>query len=100
MSKKAKPPQGRIKSLRTKILLAYLPIIALGVTIIFGVQEYRNFSQNHMNLVERLREASLLLRANLVKPVWSFDNDAINLILTATSQDPDFESAAVLNDAG
>lgn len=100
VSKKAKPPQGRIKSLRTKILLAYLPIIALGVTIIFGVQEYRNFSQNHMNLVERLREASLLLRANLVKPVWSFDNDAINLILTATSQDPDFESAAVLNDAG
>lgn len=99
-SEKSKPPQGRIRSLRSKILLAYLPIIALGVTIIFGVEEYRNFSQNHGNLVERLREVSLLQRATLVKPVWSFDNDAINLILSATSQDPDFESAVVRDNAG
>ena len=91
---------GRIKSLRSKILLAYLPIIGLGLIAIFSVQEYRHFDRNYDGLIGRLHEISTLQRATLVMPVWSFDEESINLSLTAISRDPDFESVLVTDALG
>jgi hypothetical protein len=91
---------GGIRSLRSKILLAYLPIIGLGLIAIFSAQEYRHFNRNYDGLVGRLHEISLLQRATLVVPVWSFDEESINLSLSAISRDPDLESVLVTDTEG
>ena len=87
-------------SLGGKLLAFYLPAVGLGMIVFFGAVEYRTYKLSQADLAARLESFTQLQARVLAPSAWNYDDAAINQILTAISNDPDFAFVVVRGKSG
>ncbi len=87
-------------SLKTKVLLA----VSLAVSAFITFEAAFSISNQYQDGLIALRERGQLLSAiqanALAGPVWDFDSDQVDAILSALTKDPDFLSATMIDASG
>ena len=79
-----------INSIRAKLLAVVLPLIAISMISLFALLEYAGITSAQENLQQRLVQNTKVQALALASPLWNYDIRAINPILLALEQDPDF----------
>ena len=81
---------GLLNSIRAKLLAVVLPLIAVSMISLFALLEYASYSAAVGDLKQRLQQNTQVQALALSSPLWNYDIRAIDPILLALEQDPDF----------
>lgn len=91
---------GLLNSIRAKLLAVVLPLIAVSMISLFALLEYASYSAAVGDLQQRLQQNTQVQALALSSPLWNYDIRAIDPILLALEQDPDFLSVKVFDVTG
>lgn len=87
-------------SLRTKLLAVYLPIVGISLLVFFAALETVNYRNLSSELHSRLEKFITVQASTLSSPLWNYDLDSIDAILTAMSREQDLLGAVVYDQNG
>ena len=88
------------RSLTTKLLAMFLPLVCVSIGCLFAVLEYLDYQDRRAVLRDTLAKMATIESAAFVKPLWEFDHDAVKALLENMARNPDFHSAKVLDADG
>lgn len=88
---------GAFRSLSTKLLAIYLPLVGLVLTVMFAVLEYRYYRNQQDALISKLRDIIEVQATAFATPIWEFDQPGIQFLLDALGRDEDIQGVGVLD---
>jgi PAS domain S-box-containing protein len=90
--------QGR--SLTTKLLMVFLPLVGASLLGIFLIVEYSAASERLADLEETVGDVAEVQAGALAQPMWELDTDAIITTINKLRDDESFLSARVTDENG
>ena len=88
---------GAFRSLSTKLLAIYLPLVGLVLTVMFAVLEYRYYRNQQDALVLKLRDIIEVQATAFATPIWEFDQPGIQFLLDALGRDEGIQGVGVMD---
>lgn len=89
-----------IRSLSTKFLAIFLPILLGGAVTLFGFLEWRHYQDIRGNLADELQRFSDTQAKILTSLVWNMDVEALEQAVESYWQNPDFLGAVIVSETG
>jgi PAS domain-containing protein/serine phosphatase RsbU (regulator of sigma subunit) len=83
------------RSLTAKLLLIYVPLVCVSVLALFVVLENRFLSDQKTELEQKMTKQLEVASAAIAVPVWEFDIESVEFLLSAISHDTDVQSITV-----
>lgn len=90
--------QGR--SLITKLLMVFLPLVGTSLLGIFLIIEYSAARERLADLEATVADVAEVQAGALAQPMWELDTDAIITTINKLRYDESFLSARVMDEAG
>jgi serine phosphatase RsbU (regulator of sigma subunit)/uncharacterized membrane protein affecting hemolysin expression len=88
------------RSLLTKMLLVFVPLVFLAEFLVFGFQAWSSYQNEKADLVEKLESVLEIQVKSLAYPMWEFDTDEITSNIGQLKKLNYFESIGVYDDGG
>ncbi|MBT6095662.1 MAG: PAS domain S-box protein [Rhodospirillaceae bacterium] len=90
--------QGR--SLTTKLLMVFLPLVGVSLLVIFLITEYSSATDRLNALETKVQDIAVVQAGALAQPMWELDSDAIIATVAKLKDDESFLSAKIFDEAG
>lgn len=90
----------RTWSLRTKLLITYLLVVGVSMVVLFTAFEYRNYYNAQKRLEEQINQIADFQSSTLSVPVWNFDEQSIQLVMSTLINNDPFVGATLYDDYG
>jgi len=90
----------RTWSLRTKLLITYLLVVGVSMVVLFSAFEYRNYHNAQNRLYEQINQIADFQSSTLSVPVWNFDEQSIQLVMSTLINNDNFVGATLYDDYG
>ncbi len=85
----------RKNSISTKLLLFYLPLICVGLMIVFAALESRNYRTQMSSLRSTLDHFAATQATALASPLWHLDQNTLQLLVQVMAKYPDVHSVVL-----
>ncbi len=89
-----------MRSLQTKLLLYYIPLMTLSAVALLIVQEMHSYAQQHAALVENLNQTADVQQQALAVGLWEYDREATRRLVEETGKLPFIHGVRVFDAFG
>ena len=90
----------RFKSLSTKLLSIYIPLVSISVIMLFAVLEFRNYTTHLNGLKGGLRQLVSVQSAAFTAAAWEYNTPQLSKLLEDLNRTPHFRGAIVYDTFG
>lgn len=87
----------KYRSLASKLLSIYLPLVAVAAILLFGVLEFANYRTQRADLLNELQGLAEVQTPAFVSSVWQLDSDQISSLLSELAGRPEIQGAAIID---
>jgi len=88
------------RSLMTKMLLVFVPLVILTEFLAFGIQAWYSYQNEKAALIEQLEDVLDIKVKSLAYPLWEFDEEEITSNIGQLKKLEYFESIGIYDESG